>query len=99
VREKFLVDLIEMGTRVIEASKEIFDPGINGPFCLETIYHPNRGFTTFEISGRIVAGTNLFPMGSPYSAYVFDEPMSTGRRMAREIREGIEKNGLNKIIY
>lgn len=99
VREKFLVELIDMGTRVIKASRELFPPGMTGPFCLETIYHPNRGFTTFEISGRIVAGTNLFPMGSPYSPYFFDEPMSTGRRMAREIKEGIKNEGLNKVVY
>ncbi len=99
VREKYLVDLIEIATGVVKASKELFDPGIIGPFCLETIYHPNRGFTVFEISGRIVAGTNLFPMGSPYSPYLFDEPMSTGRRIAREIKKGIEKEQLNRIIY
>lgn len=99
VREKFLVDLIEMGTGVVEASKELFHPGITGPFCLETIYHPERGFTTFEISGRIVAGTNLYPLGSPYSAYSFKEPMSTGRRIAREIKNGIKEEELNKVIY
>ncbi len=99
IREKLLVDLIEMGTNVVETAKELFPPGIPGPFCLETIYHPNRGFTTFEISGRIVAGTNLFPMGSPYSTYYFDEPMSTGRRIAREIKDAMNKNKLDKIIY
>lgn len=99
IREKLLVDLIKIGTKVINASEEIFPPGIIGPFCLETVYHPNRGFTAFEISGRIVAGTNLFPMGSPYSVYYFEEPMSTGRRIAREIKEGIKKEKLSKIIY
>jgi len=39
----------------------------------------------FEISTRIVAGTNLFITGSPYSDLI--EPgLSTGRRIAREIR-------------
>ncbi len=99
IREKLLVDLVEMGTNIIKTSKELFPPGIPGPFCLETVYHPEKGFTTFEISGRIVAGTNLFPMGSPYSAYYFEEPMSTGRRIAREIKDAIEKEELDKIIY
>ncbi|MFP4005842.1 MAG: formate--phosphoribosylaminoimidazolecarboxamide ligase [Candidatus Hadarchaeia archaeon] len=99
VREKYLVDLIEMGINVIETSEEIFPPGLNGPFCLETVFHPDRGFTTFEISGRIVAGTNLFPNGSPYSTLIFDEPMSTGRRIAREIKTGAERNELSRIIY
>ena len=99
IREKLLVDIINMATDVIETSIDLFDPGIVGPFCLESIYHPDRGFTVFEISGRIVAGTNLFPMGSPYSAYFYEEPMSTGRRMAREIKMGIKKEELNKLVY
>lgn len=99
IREKLLVDLIEMATDVVEISRELFPPGMVGPFCLETIYHPERGFTVFEISGRIVAGTNLYPEGSPYSPYFFDEPMSTGRRIAREVKEGSRKGRLDEIIY
>ena len=99
IREKLLVDLVEMGENVIKSSKKLFNPGIFGPFCLETVYHPERGFTVFEISGRIVAGTNLYPKGSPYSSYLFEEPMSTGRRIAREIKQGFEKNELSKVIY
>lgn len=99
VREKLLVDLLDIGTKVVETSEKLFSPGVVGPFCLETIYHPARGFTVFEISGRIVAGTNLFPNGSPYSVYFYDEPMSMGRRIAREIKEGVKKKSLDKIIY
>ncbi len=99
IREKLLVDLVEIGTKVIEESSELFPPGLVGPFCLETVYHPERGFTVFEISGRIVAGTNLFTQGSPYSYYYFEEPMSTGRRIAREIKEGKKREQLEKIIY
>ncbi|KXA90302.1 hypothetical protein AKJ62_01170 [candidate division MSBL1 archaeon SCGC-AAA259D14] len=99
VREKLLVELIDIGISIIEASTELFPPGITGPFCLETIYHPRRGFTAFEISGRIVAGTNLFPTGSPYSPYYFEEPMSTGRRIAREIKRGIEEERMYRVIY
>ena len=99
IREKLLVDLMKIGRKVIRESSNLFSPGLIGPFCLETVYHPNRGFTVFEISGRIVAGTNLFPTGSPYSDYYFDEPMSVGRRIAREIKSGQEKKQLDRIIY
>ncbi|PTD94508.1 5-formaminoimidazole-4-carboxamide-1-(beta)-D-ribofuranosyl 5'-monophosphate synthetase [archaeon SCG-AAA382B04] len=99
IREKLLVNLIDMGINVVETSKNLFSGGINGPFCLETVFHPDEGFTTFEISGRIVAGTNLYPLGSPYSAYLFEEPMSTGRRMAREIKDGAEAGELEKVVY
>lgn len=99
VRESLLSDLIKFGNDVVESSIKLFSPGMIGPFCLETIYHPKTGFTIFEISVRIVAGTNLYPAGSPYSQYLYNEPMSMGRRIAREIKEGIKRKDFSKIIY
>jgi len=99
IRESLLPDLVRMGKNVVDASIELFAPGMIGPFCLETIYHPKRGFTVFEVSARIVAGTNLFPMGSPYSVYLFDEPMSTGRRIARELLLASKRNALQSVVY
>ena len=99
VRESLLPQLIEMGDRTVKTSKELFPPGMVGPFCLETICRDDLKFVTFEISARIVAGTNLYPMGSPYSFYLFGEPMSTGRRISREIKLARERDELEKIIY
>ncbi|MBI4361637.1 MAG: formate--phosphoribosylaminoimidazolecarboxamide ligase [Euryarchaeota archaeon] len=99
VREKFLRDLVTAGDSVVAASRRLFPPGLIGPFCLESIYHPSRGFTYFEISARIVAGTNLYPTGSPYSAYLFEEPMSTGRRIAREIKLALEDKRLPELVH
>ena len=99
VREKFVVDLLDAAARIASASRKLFDPGLIGPFCLETIYHPERGFTVFEISARIVAGTNLYPLGSPYSAYYYDEPVSMGRRIAKEIRKAMKLGALDKLVY
>lgn len=99
LRESLLPAIMKMGIDTVNASKELFNPGITGPFCLETVFHPKTGFTVFEISARIVAGTNLFPEGSSYSPYIFDEPMSTGRRISREIKRAIEKNMLEQVVY
>jgi len=63
------------------------------------VYHPRRGFTVFEVSARIVAGTNLYPLGSPYSPYYYDEPMSMGRRIAREIRKALNRGMLDQLVY
>jgi 5-formaminoimidazole-4-carboxamide-1-(beta)-D-ribofuranosyl 5'-monophosphate synthetase len=52
----------------------------------------------FEFSGRIVAGTNIYVYGSPYSYLYWSEPMSTGRRIAREIRLAIERSALDKVL-
>jgi 5-formaminoimidazole-4-carboxamide-1-(beta)-D-ribofuranosyl 5'-monophosphate synthetase len=99
VRESLLLDMMHMGVSTVKASTNLFYPGMLGPFCLEVIYHPNRGFIVFEISARIVAGTNLYPQGSPYSCYLFKESMSTGRRIAKEIKLGIKEQELERIIY
>jgi 5-formaminoimidazole-4-carboxamide-1-(beta)-D-ribofuranosyl 5'-monophosphate synthetase len=68
-----------------------------GPFCLETIVTDRLAFKVFEISTRIVAGTNLYISGSPYSD--LSEPgMSTGRRIAREIRLAQKKGRLGDVL-
>ena len=88
LRESLLPKILEIGESVRQASEGLFPPVIIGPFCVETICTPELEFYAFEISARIVAGTNLYPLGSQYSCYYFEEPMSTGRRVARELRTG-----------
>jgi 5-formaminoimidazole-4-carboxamide-1-(beta)-D-ribofuranosyl 5'-monophosphate synthetase len=98
VRESYLPKIIEMGENVIRESKKITPGGLWGPFCLETIMTPEEDIFTFEISARIVAGTNPYVDGSPYTWVRYNEPMSTGRRIAREIKLAIKKNQLKKIL-
>jgi 5-formaminoimidazole-4-carboxamide-1-(beta)-D-ribofuranosyl 5'-monophosphate synthetase len=98
VRESLLPKIYEMGDAVVRAAKKIEKNGIFGPFSLETVITPELEFYVFEISARIVAGTNPYVMGSPYTALRYNEPMSTGRRMAREIKEAIAKNMLDKVL-
>jgi 5-formaminoimidazole-4-carboxamide-1-(beta)-D-ribofuranosyl 5'-monophosphate synthetase len=98
LRESLLPDIFKMGQGAVEAAQELIPPGIIGPFALETFYHPNTGFTVFEISGRIVAGTNPFGTGSEYSIWTYGKPVSTGRRIAMEIKSAIETKALDKIV-
>ncbi len=99
LRESLLETAYQMGERVVATSRELIDTrGQWGPFCLETIITPDLRFHVIEISCRIVAGTNLFVDGSPYAALLFDEPMSTGRRIAREIKEAAETGLLPEIL-
>jgi len=99
LRESMLEEAYQMGERVVAASKALVSPrGLWGPFCLETLITPDLRFHVIEISCRIVAGTNLFVAGSPYAAFFFDEPMSTGRRIAREIREAYQAGRLDEIV-
>ncbi|MBI5158953.1 formate--phosphoribosylaminoimidazolecarboxamide ligase [Candidatus Micrarchaeota archaeon] len=98
LRESMLDKMLKIGKKTVEASEKLFG-GIPGPFCVETICDEDFHFHVFEISARIVAGTNLYPQGSHYSCYIYKEPMSMARRIAREIKNAAKKNQLDKVIY
>ncbi|MBI5225214.1 formate--phosphoribosylaminoimidazolecarboxamide ligase [Candidatus Micrarchaeota archaeon] len=98
IRESLLPEVLNIGKRVRESSVSLFG-GIVGPYCVEMVCTPELELYAFEISARIVAGTNLYPLGSFLSAYMFKEPMSTGRRIGREINIGIKEKKLDLLIY
>lgn len=99
VRESLLADAVAMAERVINISQKLMPPkGLFGPFCLETIITSTEEIYIIEISARIVAGTNFFINGSPYTYLNYDEPMSTGRRIAREIKNAILRKKLKEVL-
>ncbi len=97
LRESLLMDVIEAGERVIKTAEKLMG-GLWGPFCLEGVFTEELEFVVFEISARIVAGTNPFVHGSPYSWLRYDFPVSTGRRIAMELREALEENRLEEVL-
>ncbi len=97
LRESLLDEVYTMGENFVEAAKRVVAPGMNGPFCIEGVYDENAKFTSFEFSARIVAGTNIYMDGSPYYSLLYNEPMSMGKRIAREIKNASESNQLDKI--
>ncbi|MEM0215454.1 MAG: formate--phosphoribosylaminoimidazolecarboxamide ligase [Archaeoglobaceae archaeon] len=99
VRESLLNQAFEVAERIVEASKEIAYPGMVGAFCIETIFNEKAELIVFEISARIVAGTNVGIPCSPYSYILFGENMYMGRRIAREIKMAVEKGMLEELIY
>ncbi len=100
VRESMLPMFFEIGKNVVDVSKTLDEvpKGLYGPFCLEGIIDPQLNFRVFEISARIVAGTNPYTNGSPYSWLRYREPMSTGRRIARDIKEAIQAGRLEDVL-
>jgi len=84
LRESLLPRVMDMGAGVVERSLELFG-GMVGPFCLETICTDKLEFVCFEISARLVAGTNLFPSGSFYADYV-QPGLSNGQRIVQELK-------------
>lgn len=98
LRESLLSEYMEIGRKISEKSFDLFN-GLFGPFCVETIITEELEIYAFEISARIVAGTNVYPEGSPYSTYYYKEPMSAGRRIARELKKAAKMKKLVQIIY
>jgi len=98
LRESLLDNVYTMGENFVEASAKLVPPGMNGPFCIEGVYDQDTQFKVFEFSARIVAGTNMYVNGSPYTTFMYNEPMSMGRRIAREIKNAEEQNKIDIIV-
>jgi len=96
MRESLLPKVFEMGEAVVEKSLKLFG-GVIGSFCLETVVTEDLEFKVFEISARIVAGTNPYTSGSPYSEMIQPD-LSTGRRIAQEIKYATKHNRLKEIL-
>ncbi|MDQ1372357.1 MAG: 5-formaminoimidazole-4-carboxamide-(beta)-D-ribofuranosyl 5-monophosphate synthetase [Candidatus Thermoplasmatota archaeon] len=96
VRESLLPKLLDLGEKAVERSIELFG-GMIGPFCLEAIVTDDLKIKVFEISSRIVAGTNPFISGSPYSD-LLEPGLSTGRRIAQEVRFAADRGVLPEVL-
>jgi len=97
LRESLLPELIRMGDNVHKKAKELAPPGIIGPFCLETVITDDLKIYTFEISARIVGGTNIGIGTSPYAYLKYGENMYMGRRIALEIKEALRRKKLHEV--
>ena len=98
LRESLLPELMRMGDNVNKKARELAPPGIIGPFCLETVITDDLRIFTFEISARIVAGTNVGIGTSPYAYLLYGENMYMGRRIAVEIKGAIKQSRLHEVV-
>ena len=98
LRESLLPELMRMGDSVHKKARELAPPGIIGPFCLETVITDDLKIYTFEISARIVAGTNIGIGTSPYAYLKYGENMYMGRRIALEVKEALKQGKLQAIL-
>lgn len=98
LRESLLPELMRMGDNVHKKACELAPPGIIGPFCLETVITDDLRIFTFEISARIVAGTNVGIGTSPYAYLRYGEDMYMGRRIAVEVKEAMTQNRLHEVV-
>jgi 5-formaminoimidazole-4-carboxamide-1-(beta)-D-ribofuranosyl 5'-monophosphate synthetase len=99
VRESILEDVFRLGEKFVNAAAGRYPPGILGPFCLQTCLDKDGRPTVFDVAVRIGGGTNIhLGLGHPYGNALWREPMSSGRRLAREIRLAPDDGRLSEIV-
>jgi 5-formaminoimidazole-4-carboxamide-1-(beta)-D-ribofuranosyl 5'-monophosphate synthetase len=98
LRESLLPEIMRMGENVHKKARELAPPGIIGSFCLETVITDEAKIYTFEISARIVAGTNVGIGTSPYAYLKYGENMYMGRRIALELKEAVKQKLLQEVV-
>lgn len=99
LRESLLDKAFEMAEKYIAATKKYYDPGIIGPFCLQTCVDKDLNFFVYDVAPRIGGGTNVhMSVGHPYGNSLWRKEMSTGRRLSMEIRRAIEQERIEEII-
>ena len=99
IRESLLEGAFELGEKFVKASKEHYDPGVIGPFCLQTCIDKDMNFHIYDVAPRVGGGTNVHVnVGHPYGNSLWRRPMSTGRRIALEIRRAAEQDRLLEVL-
>ena len=99
LRESSLNDVFAIAERYVKATQQHFPPGIIGPFTLQTAVDKDLQFWVYDVSPRIGGGTNVhMSIGHPYGNSLWRRPMSTGRRIAMEIRRGIDTGRLGELV-
>jgi len=99
VRESILEEVFRMGEKFVDAALAAYPPGIIGPFCLQTCIDRDGRPTVFDVAARIGGGTNVhLALGHPYGNALYRTPMSSGRRVALEIRRASAEGRLAEIV-
>ena len=99
IRESLLEGAFDLGEKFVKASKEHYDPGVIGPFCLQTCIDKDMNFHIYDVAPRVGGGTNVHVnVGHPYGNSLWRRPMSTGRRIALELRRAAEQDRLLEVL-
>jgi 5-formaminoimidazole-4-carboxamide-1-(beta)-D-ribofuranosyl 5'-monophosphate synthetase len=99
LRESLLHKVFQMAELFVEAAQKHYAPGVVGPFCLQTCVDKDMNFYIYDVAPRIGGGTNVHvAVGHPYGNMLWRAPMSTGRRIAREVKRAAEGDLLRHIV-
>ncbi|MEE9585598.1 MAG: formate--phosphoribosylaminoimidazolecarboxamide ligase family protein [Nitrososphaerales archaeon] len=99
IRESLLETVFKLGERFVETTKEEYPPGIIGPFALQGAVlpgPPKEDIVIFDVSLRVPGspGTKY----TPYTECYWGLPVSTGRRIAMEVKAAVEEDRLEEVV-
>ncbi|MDR0334361.1 MAG: formate--phosphoribosylaminoimidazolecarboxamide ligase family protein, partial [Methanomassiliicoccaceae archaeon] len=99
LRESLLDNAFDLAEKYVKAAEKYYSPGIIGPFCLQTCVDKDLKFHIYDVAPRIGGGTNVhMAVGHPYGNALWRKEMSTGRRLAMEVRKAIEQERVDEIV-
>ncbi len=99
LRESLLEKAFELAELYVKAAEKHYAPGVIGPFCLQTCVDKDLNFYIYDVAPRIGGGTNVhMAVGHPYANSLWRQEMSTGRRLAMEVRRAIEQERVEEIV-
>lgn len=99
LRESLLDNAFDLAEKYVAATKKYYDPGIIGPFCLQTCVDKDLNFFVYDVAPRIGGGTNVhMSVGHPYGNALWRKEMSTGRRLSMEIKRAIDAERVDEIV-
>lgn len=99
LRESLLERAFDLGEKFIDISAKIYENGIIGPFCLQTCVDQDMNFVIYDVAPRVGGGTNAhMNWGHPYGNSLWRRPMSSGRRVALELRRAAEADRLSEVL-
>ena len=99
MRESLIEGAFDLAEKYVKATQEHYPPGIIGPFCLQTCVDKDLMFHIYDVAPRVGGGTNVHMwVGHPYGNTTWRTNMSTGRRLAVEIRRAVNTGQVKKIV-
>ena len=99
LRESLLDNAFGLAEKYVKAAEKHYSPGIIGPFCLQTCVDKDLNFYIYDVAPRIGGGTNVhMAVGHPYGNALWRKEMSTGRRLAMEVRKAAEQERMDEIV-
>lgn len=99
VLESLLEQVFAMGEAFVSAAKKASDRGIIGPFALQSIIAAGakkKELIVIDVSPRMPGSPGI--TATPYTRYLYGQPISMGQRVAQEIRDAIQEDALEKLI-